>query len=144
MNQNRLFVGNPSYQTMENDLQDYFSQAGVVTSVNLMLDKVTGKSRGLAFVEFATAERGQQSSGTISQPGISGPHPDCERRTAQRGQRRAPSALERGPRHRRRKPARTPLTSAFPQRRSLAARGGSDFFFANKSLTLAEDDLNLD
>ena len=56
MNQNRLFVGNLSYQTMENDLQDYFSQAGVVTSVNLMLDKVTGKSRGFAFVEFATPE----------------------------------------------------------------------------------------
>jgi cold-inducible RNA-binding protein len=56
MNQNRLFVGNLSYETMENDLQDYFSQAGVVTSVNLMLDKVTGKSRGFAFVEFATAE----------------------------------------------------------------------------------------
>lgn len=56
MNQNRLFVGNLSYQTMENDLQDYFSQAGAVTSVNLMMDKVTGKSRGFAFVEFATAE----------------------------------------------------------------------------------------
>ena len=56
MNQNRLFVGNLSYQTMENDLQDYFSQAGVVTSVNLMLDKVTGRSRGFAFVEFATPE----------------------------------------------------------------------------------------
>jgi RNA recognition motif-containing protein len=56
MNQNRLFVGNLSYQTMENDLQDYFSQAGVVTLVNLMLDKVTGKSRGFAFIEFATPE----------------------------------------------------------------------------------------
>ncbi len=56
MNPNRLFVGNLSYQTMENDLQEYFSQAGVVTSVNLMLDKVTGKSRGFAFVEFATSE----------------------------------------------------------------------------------------
>ncbi len=56
MNQNRLFVGNLSYQTMENDLQDYFSQAGAVTSVNLMLDKVTGRSRGFAFVEFATPE----------------------------------------------------------------------------------------
>lgn len=56
MNPNRLFVGNLSYQTMENDLQDYFSQAGVVTSVHLMLDKMTGRSRGFAFVEFATAE----------------------------------------------------------------------------------------
>jgi cold-inducible RNA-binding protein len=56
MNQNRLFVGNLSFQTMENDLQDYFSQAGVVTSVNLMLDKMTGRSRGFAFVEYATPE----------------------------------------------------------------------------------------
>ena len=61
MNQNRLFVGNLSYQTMENDLQEYFSQAGVVTSVNLMLDKVTGKSRGFAFIEFATAEEANKA-----------------------------------------------------------------------------------
>ena len=61
MNQNRLFVGNLSYQTGENDLQDYFAQAGTVTSVNLMLDKATGKSRGFAFVEFATAEDAQKA-----------------------------------------------------------------------------------
>src|SRR5215472_8643198 len=61
MNQNRLFVGNLSYQTMENDLQDYFSKAGAVTSVNLMLDKMTGKSRGFAFVEFATAEEANKA-----------------------------------------------------------------------------------
>lgn len=56
MNPTRLFVGNLSYRTLENDIQDHFSQAGVVTSVNLMFDKVTGKSRGFAFVEFATPE----------------------------------------------------------------------------------------
>jgi len=61
MNQNRLFVGNLSYQTMENDLQDYFSQAGVVTTVNLMVDKVTGKSRGFAFIEFATPEEANKA-----------------------------------------------------------------------------------
>ena len=61
MNQNRLFVGNLSHQTMENDLQDHFSQAGQVTSVNLMLDKVTGRSRGFAFVEFATPEEANKA-----------------------------------------------------------------------------------
>lgn len=61
MNQNRLFVGNLSFQTMENDLQDYFSQAGVVVSVNLMLDKMSGKSRGFAFVEFATPEEANKA-----------------------------------------------------------------------------------
>src|SRR6185369_624682 len=61
MNPTRLFVGNLSYQTMENDLQDYFSQAGVVTSVNLMLDKMTGKSRGFAFVEFGSQEEANKA-----------------------------------------------------------------------------------
>ena|ERR1051326_1824518 len=56
MNQTRLFVGNLPFQTAETDLQDYFSTAGVVTSINVMFDKVTGKSRGFAFVEFATSE----------------------------------------------------------------------------------------
>jgi len=61
MNQNRLFVGNLSFQTMENDLQDYFAQAGGVTSVNLMMDKMTGKSRGFAFVEFSTPEEANRA-----------------------------------------------------------------------------------
>jgi cold-inducible RNA-binding protein len=61
MSQNRLFVGNLSYQTVENDLQDYFAQAGAVTSVNLMMDKITGKSRGFAFVEFSTPEEAQKA-----------------------------------------------------------------------------------
>lgn len=61
MNPTRLFVGNLSYQTMENDLQDYFSQAGVVSSVNLMMDKMTGKSRGFAFVEFADANEANKA-----------------------------------------------------------------------------------
>ncbi|HEV2330698.1 MAG TPA: RNA-binding protein [Verrucomicrobiae bacterium] len=61
MNPTRLFVGNLSYQTGENDLQDYFAQAGAVTSVNLMLDKMTGKSRGFAFVEYASADEAQKA-----------------------------------------------------------------------------------
>lgn len=53
MNEARLFVGNLSFQTMENDLQEYFSQAGAVSSVNLVQDKFTGRSRGFAFIEYA-------------------------------------------------------------------------------------------
>ncbi len=48
-NESRLFVGNLSYQTMENDLQD------------LMLDKFTGKSRGFAFIEYSTAEEANKA-----------------------------------------------------------------------------------
>jgi len=65
-NASRLFVGNLSYHTLENDLQDYFGQAGVVTSCNLMLDKYTGKSRGFAFVEFSTAEEANKASSSFT------------------------------------------------------------------------------
>ncbi len=56
MNEAKLFIGNLSYQTRENDLRDLFAQAGEIVAVNLMLDKFTGKSRGFAFVEFANKE----------------------------------------------------------------------------------------
>jgi RNA recognition motif-containing protein len=46
---------------MENDLQDFFSQAGVVTSVNIMYDKFTGRSRGFAFVEYASSEEASKA-----------------------------------------------------------------------------------
>lgn len=54
MSESRLFVGNLAYQTIDTDLQDLFSQAGVVSSVNVMMDKFTGKSRGFAFVEMGS------------------------------------------------------------------------------------------
>ncbi|MBM3836259.1 MAG: RNA-binding protein [Verrucomicrobia bacterium] len=50
----KLFVGNLTYNSTENDLQDYFSQAGTVISVNIMQDRATGRSRGFAFVEMGS------------------------------------------------------------------------------------------
>jgi RNA recognition motif-containing protein len=50
----KIYVGNLSYDATENDLQDLFAQAGAVTSVNLMLDRETGRPRGFGFVEMAT------------------------------------------------------------------------------------------
>jgi cold-inducible RNA-binding protein len=46
----KLYVGNLSFETTENDLQDLFEQHGQVAEVALMTDRMTGKSRGFAFV----------------------------------------------------------------------------------------------
>ena len=50
----KLYVGNLSFSTTEGDLRRSFEQFGAVTSCSLITDKFTGKSRGFAFVEFAT------------------------------------------------------------------------------------------
>jgi cold-inducible RNA-binding protein len=46
----KMYVGNLSFETTENDLQDLFEQHGAVNEVHLMMDRFTGKSRGFAFV----------------------------------------------------------------------------------------------
>jgi RNA recognition motif-containing protein len=57
----RLFVGNLSFHTTDTALKEYFSQAGGVVSVDLITDKVTGRSRGFAFVEMATDADAQKA-----------------------------------------------------------------------------------
>ena len=55
----KMYVGNLSFETTENDLQDLFQQHGTVNEVHLMMDRFTSKSRGFAFVtmnEKAEAE----------------------------------------------------------------------------------------
>ncbi len=61
MNAARLFVGNLSYNTAENDLVEHFSQAGVVRSADIVIDKFTGKSRGFAFVEMSSSEEANKA-----------------------------------------------------------------------------------
>jgi len=56
---NKLFVGNLSFQTTENDLQDAFGAHGHVVEVNLMTDRSTGRSRGFAFVTMSTDAEAQ-------------------------------------------------------------------------------------
>ncbi len=58
---NKLFVGNLSFQTTENDLQDAFATFGSVTEANLMMDRMTDRPRGFAFVTMATAEEAQKA-----------------------------------------------------------------------------------
>jgi len=52
----KLFVGNLSFNTTENDLQDAFAQHGTVREVNLILDKITKRPRGFGFVTMETKE----------------------------------------------------------------------------------------
>jgi cold-inducible RNA-binding protein len=53
----KLYVGNLAFETTENDLQDLFEQHGAVNEVNLMMDRMTGKSRGFAFVTMNDNEQ---------------------------------------------------------------------------------------
>lgn len=50
----KLYVGNLSFQTTNQDLQELFAQAGTVQSANVIEDHDTGRSRGFAFVEMST------------------------------------------------------------------------------------------
>jgi cold-inducible RNA-binding protein len=49
----KLYVGNLDYSTTELALNELFSQVGEVVSVNLITDRMTGRSKGFAFVEMA-------------------------------------------------------------------------------------------
>lgn len=57
----KLYVGNLSFQTTNEDLQSLFEQAGTVESVNVIEDRETGRSRGFGFVEMASNEEGQRA-----------------------------------------------------------------------------------
>ncbi len=48
----KLFVGNLSFQTSEQDLSDLFAQVGKVDSVSIITDRMTGRSKGFGFVEM--------------------------------------------------------------------------------------------
>ena len=58
---NKLFVGNLSFNTTENDLQDAFAAYGTVTEANLMMDRMTNRPRGFGFVTMSTAEEAQKA-----------------------------------------------------------------------------------
>ena len=57
----KLYVGNMSYNTTEDDLRGLFAQAGNVTSVALIKDRTTGQSKGFAFVEMDSQASAQKA-----------------------------------------------------------------------------------
>ena len=57
----KLFVGNLSFQTTENDLYDAFAPHGTVVEANLMMDRMSGRPRGFGFVTMSTPEEAQKA-----------------------------------------------------------------------------------
>ena len=69
---NKLFVGNLSFNTTENDLQDMFAAHGVVQEPNLMMDRDSGRPRGFGFVTMSTPEEAQAAIGALNGKSIDG------------------------------------------------------------------------
>jgi RNA recognition motif-containing protein len=57
----KLYVGGVPYSTNDERLKEFFSQAGNVASATIIMDKMTGRSRGFGFVEMATEEEAQNA-----------------------------------------------------------------------------------
>ena len=57
----KLFVGGMSYNTTEDTLKETFSKAGTVESVTIIIDKISGRSKGFGFVEMSSEEEAQKA-----------------------------------------------------------------------------------
>ena len=68
----KLFVGNLSFNTTENDLQDAFAAHGTVIEANLMMDRATGRPRGFGFVTMSTPEEAQKAIEALNGKSVDG------------------------------------------------------------------------
>ena len=68
----KLYVGNLSFNTTENDLQDAFAAHGPVTSVDLIMDKASGRPRGFAFVTMETKEGAEAAIAALNGKNVDG------------------------------------------------------------------------
>src|ERR1700761_2315791 len=69
---NKLFVGNLSFNTTENDLQDAFAAFGTVTETNLMMDRMTNRPRDFGFVTMSSAEEAQTANAAMNGKDVDG------------------------------------------------------------------------
>jgi cold-inducible RNA-binding protein len=69
---NKLFVGNLSFNTTENDLQDAFAAHGTVLEANLMMDRMTQQPRGFGFVTMSTEDEAQKAIAALNGADLGG------------------------------------------------------------------------
>jgi RNA recognition motif-containing protein len=67
-----IYVGNLSFRTSEDNLNELFAQYGEVSSCKIIMDKFTGKSKGFAFIEMASDEEGQASIESLNNQDLDG------------------------------------------------------------------------
>jgi len=68
----KLFVGNLSFNTTENDLHDAFAAHGTVVEANLMVDRMSGRPRGFAFITMSTPEEAQKAIDAMNGASLDG------------------------------------------------------------------------
>jgi cold-inducible RNA-binding protein len=68
----KLYVGNLSFSTSESTLRDLFSTHGTVTEVHIVTDRMSGKSRGFAFVTMGNRNEGQAAINQLEGHSIDG------------------------------------------------------------------------
>ncbi len=68
----KLYVGNLSYQTTEDDLKNMFGQCGTVASCQLIIDRFTSKSRGFGFIEMSTDEEAKKAIAELNGKDVDG------------------------------------------------------------------------
>jgi RNA recognition motif-containing protein len=68
----KLYVGNLPYEVGETELQELFTRAGAVESVNIMRDQATGRGRGFGFVEMSTDEEAQNAITALNGAAVGG------------------------------------------------------------------------
>ena len=67
-----IYVGNLSFRATEDDVRNAFAAHGDVSSVNIIMDRETGRSRGFAFVEMANADEASSAIDAINGQEIAG------------------------------------------------------------------------
>ncbi len=70
--QNKVFVGSLAFKTDNEGLAAYFGQAGTVTSANVIMDNMSGKSKGFGFVEFASDAEAQAAVDKLNNTELDG------------------------------------------------------------------------
>jgi len=63
---NKLYVGGLSFQTTDESLKTFFSEAGTVNSAKVIIDRMTGKSRGFGFIEMSSEEEADKAIETLN------------------------------------------------------------------------------